>query len=400
MIPIIDLHLHPSLKVYMFNKDIRQVHHPWSDIYPFGMHVDLPGMQQADVRVIWCSHYIPEAGFGKLEKSEWLFKLLRFFLRRIFAKWEIDGNKDDAFNKTLQSIDKINRQLISGSKEFNVVNPINLVEFNEAFRLGKMIVLHTVEGAHQLGSNSNNPQHYVANLEALKKKGVCSLTLAHFFENEICGTGGGIPPSMAEKIGYPISPCLQQKGLTPIGKVVVHWCLDNGIIIDLNHSNIATRKEVYGILEQRKCEGKTNIPISFTHTGVREIAGEHMCNRCDLEYLPDLEEIKLISCYNGIIGLILMNYWLIGVEEDDPTKIDTATPHIIRSIERIHEYLGNYDSIAIGTDLDGFTQVPDDFRHVRLLNHLSAAVEKKFGIEIANKICYQNALRVLSSGWT
>jgi membrane dipeptidase len=205
---------------------------------------------------------------------------------------------------------------------------------------------------------------------------------------------------MAKKIGYSLSACLEQKGLTHIGKVIVNWCLDNGVIIDLNHSNITSRNEVYAILKQRRDEGKTNVPISFTHTGVREIAAEYMSNKCDLEYLPDLEEIKLISCYKGIVGVILMNYWLVGVEEDDPTRIDNAIPHIIRTVECIHGSLGNYDTIAIGTDLDGFTQVPDDLRHVRLLSHLSDTLEKKFGVEVANKICYQNALRVLNAGWT
>ena len=120
---------------------------------------------------------------------------------------------------------------------------------------------------------------------------------------------------------------------------------------------------------------------------------------CDKFFLPDLYEIEKISTYKGVVGLILMNYWLIGIEEDDPGKIDHAIPFILESIDRIYNRLQHYDSIAIGTDLDGFSQVPDDLGHIRLLSKLSSAIEHKFGREVAEKICYQNALKLLRNAW-
>ena len=96
----------------MFNKDIRHVHHPLSDLYPFGMHVDLPGMKEANVRVILCSHYVPEAGCGNLDKSEWLFKILPWVLHGIIKTWETYNKPDDAYSKVLQSIDIINYRLL------------------------------------------------------------------------------------------------------------------------------------------------------------------------------------------------------------------------------------------------------------------------------------------------
>ena len=398
MIPIIDLHCHPALKVYMFNKDIRHVHHPWSDVYPFGMHVDLPGMKESNVRVILCSHYIPEAGFGNLDKSEWLFKILRLLLHSIMRRWESYNEPDDAYKKVLQSIDQVNRQVSECGDQFNVVKASNSAEFEIAWRLGKTIVLHTIEGSHQLGSHSNFLEHYIAHLKILKNKGVCSITLAHFFENPVCDTGGGIPPSTAIKIGYPENACTN-KGLSSIGADVVNWCQDNGMLIDLVHCSIKTRTQVYDIIDLRLKDGKIIRPVSFTHTGVREIAEPNMKIDCDKFYLPDLDEIEKISTYKGVVGLILMNYWLIGIEEDDPGKIDHAIPFILESIDRIYNRLQHYDSIAIGTDLDGFTQVPDDLGHIRLLSKLSSAIENKFGREVAEKICYQNALKLLRNAW-
>ena len=72
MIPIIDLHCHPSLKIYLFNKDVGKKHFPFADIVPTGMHVDLPGLDVSGVQVICCTHYVPEAGLGHLSKSRCL----------------------------------------------------------------------------------------------------------------------------------------------------------------------------------------------------------------------------------------------------------------------------------------------------------------------------------------
>ena len=292
----------------------------------------------------------------------------------------------------------VNRHIAEGGDQFNVITVSNIAEFEIAWRLGKTIVLHTLEGSHQLGSHSNYLEHYIAHLKILKNKGICSITLAHFFENPVCDTGGGIPPSTAIKIGYPTNACMN-KGLSAIGADIVHWCQDNGMLIDLVQCSVITRNKVYEILEKRKTDGMRIIPVSFTHTGVREIAGPNLQIECDRFYLPDLDEIQKISCYKGVVGLILMNYWLIGIEEDDPGKIDHAIPYILQSIDLIHNRLQHYDSIAIGTDLDGFTQVPDDLGHIRLLSKLSSAIENKFGTAIAEKICYQNALKLLHDAW-
>ncbi len=355
-------------------------------------------MKASNVRIACCTHYIPEAALGRLSKAQWLYKILKFFFRKIINRWESATVIDDAFHKCLISIDKQDKQVEAAGEEFNVVVARSFVDLKSAFYNGKMVILHTLEGAHQLGSGSLDPQHYIKHLELFKQKGVCSITISHFFPNAVCGTGGGIPPSTAKKIGYQVSTA-SSYGLTPVGKVVVNWCQQNGMIICFKHSNSKTRKDVYAILQQREDAGLPVIPVAFTHCGIKELAAPNMTVTSDIDLLPDIAELKIIKKFKGVIGLILMNYWLIGIEEDNPATKDDATQLILRTIACIAKHLGDYENIAIGTDLDGFTQVPDDLKHVRFLKNLANAIEEKFGRTVAQKICFDNAWRLLENGW-
>ena len=309
MIPIFDLHCHPSLKIYLCNKNINHHHYPLPDIIPSGMHVDLPGMRKAEVKLIATSHYIPEAGFGHLPKSNWLFNLLKKLGLNIIDKFEPD-NTSEAFNKTMISMELLNHQVIRGEKEFNVTVPKNLPEFEEAFANDKTIVLHCIEGAHHLGKNYADENTYIANLNSFKKQGLCIFTISHFFSNALCDSGGGIPPKESNLIGYKKPPSASH-GLTNTGKLAVEWCQDNGVIIDLVHSTIETRTHVYDILEKRITDGKKIRPLIFSHSGIREIAAVNMQNRDDQMVLPDMAELLRIKKYGGVLGLILMNYWII-----------------------------------------------------------------------------------------
>ena len=392
------MHCHPCLKIYLCNKSIAEKHHPIPDILPSGMHVDLPGMKKANVQVAFCSHYVPEAGLGQLPKSAWVFRLLKKLRLNIIDKFE-PPHTDGAYVRALWSIFQLNQQIRQSPKKFNVTVARNLSEFQEAYDTGKKIILHCLEGAHQLGKGLANPDDYIHRLNYLKQEGVCLLTISHFFQNDIADSGGGIPPSTARLVGYS-KPASTSNGLTQIGKLVVEWCQEHGIIIDLVHSTVEARKQVYDILEDRISRGLKTRPVVFSHSGIRELAGSNMPDPHDPFILPDLRELELIKKYDGVIGMILMNYWVIGIEEDNILKNDTGIKHLIKTIECISRHLGDFKNIAIGTDLDGFTQVPDDVTHVRRMGRVREAISRTFGETAAQQICYENALRVIRCGWS
>ena len=399
MIPIFDLHCHPSLKIYLCNHNIMHVHHPVANnVLPSGMQVDLPGMAEAGVKIICSYHHIPEAGLLELSKSHKLVRLLERLKIRMLEKFEKDEPGDGCMEKVRESIRLLNGQIDMAAEQFDVTIVRNLAEFELAFAAGKTIVIHCMEGAHPLGRKLPHPDDYVQNLLELKAAGLCILTLAHFFENGLCDSAGGIPPSVSKKIGYS-RVFVDPGGLTDAGKAVIHVCQEQGMLIDLTHSTNKTREEVYQLLDERKRAGQKIRPILFTHTGVREITDAHIQDPNDRLLLPDRDELLKIKEYGGVLGMILMNYWTNGIEEDDPLKYEVGIPYVIRTIRFIAEVTGSFDHIGIGSDLDGLSQTPDDVTHVRFMGRLSNAIFNEFGHVAAAKICHENALRVLRAGW-
>ena len=399
MFPIFDLHCHPCLKIYLFNKNIALKHYPLPDLLPFGMHMDLPGMKHSQVKVACCKHYIPESGFGNLSKAQRVFKLLLKLSPHFMNKFEPDNEPEGAYNRAHNSIELLNEQISAAQNKFNVTVAKNLAEFDEAIKSDKTVFIHCLEGAHHLGKHLPTETDYIDRLVAFKQQGLCILTLGHFFQNAVCDSGGGIPPSFARLLGY-AKPPSTSFGLTKTGRLVVEWCLENGVIIDLVHSTVETREQVYGILEKRKNRGLKSRPVIFSHSGVREVAEPNMVNEEDKLILPNAVELKKIKEYGGVVGLILMNYWVIGIEEDNLLKKEGGIKHLLSTIDYIKNVLGDFKNISLGTDLDGFTQVPDDVSHVRFIGRFRDAIIKKFGEKAAREICYENAHRVINEGWS
>lgn len=398
--PIVDIHCHPSLKVYLCNTNIAEAHRPADDFIPGGMHVDLPGMQAGNVKVIISYQYVPEAGLGHMRNVSWLYTILRKLHVKITEKFELDSNGDDCYKKALSGIQTLNDQIAAAPAEFGAVSPVDLAGFDAAVAAGKTIILHGLEGGHHLGKNLPQPEDYIAKLATMKAAGVCVLTLAHFFQNSLCDSAGGIPPSEANLLGYS-RPQSQSNGLTEAGRMVVEWCQENGMIIDLVHSTVETRQQVYAILDARKEAGKKVRPFVFSHTGVRTRVEPRMTNMDDRLILPDINDLIKVEEYGGVLGLILMNYWLSGEEDNGIFAHAKAIDNIIGTMKWIrYATTDSVANIAIGTDLDGFTQVPGDVKHIRFIGLLRYAIVKEFGPEEAAKICSGNALRVIRENLT
>lgn len=398
--PIIDVHCHPSLKVYLCNTDISQEHRPKDDFVPGGMHVDLPGMQEGNVKVIISYQYVPEAGLRHMRNVAWLATILRKLRVKMIEKFESGDDGLDCFEKAMGGINLLNGQVAASATAFNVTSPKSLSEFDAAMADGKTIILHGLEGGHHLGKNLDTVQAYIDNLQQMKSAGVCVLTLAHFFQNSLCDSAGGIPPSEAHLLGYK-RPVSLSNGLTEAGRAVVGWCQDNGMIIDLVHSTIETRRQVYAILDERKRTGKTVRPFMFSHTGVRTRVEPRMISEEDRQILPDVDDMIKVKEHGGILGLILMNYWLSGEEDNGIFAHAKAIDNVIGTMKWIrYACTDDVSNIAIGTDLDGFTQVPGDVKHIRFIGLLRYAIVKEFGAEEAAKICSGNALRVIRANLT
>ncbi len=401
---IIDIHCHPSTKIN-FGHDIQKRHHPVADVLPTGMHVDLPRMIEGNLACAVSVHYIVEKGLLDANRNVLLKTILK-----VATFFGVDINKlteeGNVVMNTLDSINATNTAIRQAQDNFQVSIPTNFSEFQTAWANNDTILLHSIEGGHSLGKD--DPLAMVENYANL---GVCQITIAHFFPNIIVDSQGGIPPKTKKDLNIPIldNPVILQ-GLNPenlIGERIVREILDKGMVLDLVHCPPSARKRIFEINKERLLEGKKLRPLVFSHTGIKACVDEAIINvedgmtRGDLDCLPTNEEIlQVIEC-KGVIGVIFMNYWLSGKEEDNLISRDEGLALVINTILKLKDIgSGSCDHIAIGSDLDGFTQVPDDLVTASDMYKIPIALEQAgFSTIEISKICHENYKRVLELGW-
>ena len=277
-------------------------------------------------------------------------------------------------------------------------------------------LIHAIEGAHCLNGvragkslqdaaavhrrERETPvaiqEEILANLRSLFEAGVACMTLAHFYPNYVAAPIYPYPEfavkyidvlgdSEATLIAY--DPTL---GLTPFGETVVREMFSLGMLVDVTHSTPAARKRVYELA----------VETGQGHRVIASHVGVYALN--PTPYNLEDWEIAWIAAHGGIVGVIFMNYWL------QPHEREMGLNYLSRTIEHIIWAGGERgaDTVALGTDFDGFTDPPDEIAHYghmpRLTQRLLAeyfADGAKYSDETIKKILGGNALRVLLNGW-
>jgi microsomal dipeptidase-like Zn-dependent dipeptidase len=318
-------------------------------------------------------------------------------------KIESDENFQTPFEQTLQMLKLFESKVHEAkAKGFDVTIARSKEEFEKGLADGKTTILHSIEGAHSLGrlKNSENisEKDFYRNLDGFYDLGVCMITLAHFFENDVAPPVNGIPPSLRKLL-----ICEDRdlnKSLTPMGEKIVKRMLERGMIIDLTHMTPIARKQVFNLNDER---GLDKRPIVFSHVGVANMF-RNSKHQIDSAMNPTDEEIMRIKECNGLIGVVFIKYWLVGKEEKDfwifDLFSDPGFKYIYKTIKYIHRVTGTYDNIALGSDFDGFTDPLDDLKgsskFPELINYLSNKGISDVNLE---KITSGNILRVLKEGW-
>jgi len=213
---------------------------------------------------------------------------------------------------------------------------------------GAMGALLGLEGAHGLEGNADR-------VEALARRGVRYLGLAHFSANEACYPAYGRGRR-------------DDEGLTPFGREVVRRCEAHDVIVDLAHINTKGFMEVCAMAEK---------PPIVSHTGVLG-AFHHWRNIDD-------EQLRAVADRGGVVGVIFCPRFLGG---------DGLTP-VVAHIKHILSVCGE-DTPALGSDWDGFivpTSELCDAAHLPLLT--DALLEAGVAEETIGKILHGNAMRVL-----
>ncbi len=458
--PIVDLHCHPSLKMYLWQEHLWARHFPSPGDNPIAMQIDTRELEHGYVKGMLGAHYLLEAA----SVQQW--DLLRGLFPWIKHLWHPLANKiehEDASNFTQINImiDTLENQVYLCNHRQDLIQFVIARNFADFKRIadtpGQIAIAHAIEGGHALGRKfpisdkrkqlfQDHPSRkhafgeapadlsaddgeafpYLRNLEALHDRGVCLMTIVHFFENDLAHPTEGISADEKKSIGFPwnYDPDRDNLGLKPVGIAIIKHMLKIGMIVDLTHSTPKCRREAIAIVGEvnrdRKSKGLKKRPLAFTHVGLQSIFTKYD-KRPDLQnyrfYDIDQEEIEGISECDGIIGIVPENFWLVGADRKEqgngiePGNYRDGIEYIVETMIAINDLTINKDfsNIGIGTDFDGLADAPRDLFVPRQLGALIEAIRKKVGTlpgvteqranEIVLAITSGNAYRVLERGW-
>ena len=458
---IIDLHCHPSLKMYLWNKHIWKRHCTKAGTNTFAMQQDFQELSSGNVKGFMATHYLVEKAIT--EESGILKNLFPWIKRFSFSLADkLEHHDYSNFTQINKMIDIFESQIhILNEKQqvFQFIIARSFTEFEKAIDEGKIPIAHAIEGAHALGTdltveqerkilkidkrtrkNLKNQQtrvdiekeaeqqfklevgkmkdgikkstKYIQNLEALHMRGVCMITLSHFFKNDISFPTEGISydEKIKIKMRWHYQPSDDKELTRDVGVPVVKKMLELGIIVDLTHSTPKIRRQVFCLNADREKQNLEQRPLTFTHVGSQKVFEKYAKGKFPTFnfYNVSPEDIKGISCCEGVIGVIPENFWLTGCDTNlsgcDPEQSRYGIEYIVETIMDINDQTDKKDfsNIAIGTDFDGLADAPEDLYKASQLTRLIKAMKEHnppIPEDKIKDITHGNALRLLKKGW-
>jgi membrane dipeptidase len=360
--PLTDVHVHPSLKAYLFRRNLWRHYHTGRTFNPFASRSDFAVLEAGGVGVIWNALHMPERP---------LFRCIPVGLAAALllpVYWRL--TRGSLMERLLEQLAALEREVARHPARAEIAR--RAADVPRITRDGKIAIVLTVEGAHVLEGD-------VANLDRLAAHGVAMLTLAHFFDNGVARHVVGIPPdNMVRKLCRFDFSWRQPTPLTELGRAIIRRMGELGMLLDVTHCSPAARALVYAEVARRR-------PIVASHVGVQAI-------NPDPYNLTD-DELREIAATGGLVGVIFMMHWV------DPT-VDDGLDAIWRTVEHVHRVTGSFDHVALGTDFDGFTDPPDDLPDASYLPRVTRYLAER-GVSDADlrRILGGNARRVLETGW-
>lgn len=362
--PLTDIHVHPSLKAYLFRRNLWR--HYWSGrtIDPLSSRSDFRSLERGGVGVIWAAHHVPERA---LFRDCLPLRIAAMLLVPAYRKLTTGS----LFRRLLEMMDALEREIARRPDRIELARSV--AEIDRIRAGGKIAVVHTVEGAHVLEGEPDR-------LQELAERGVAMLTLTHFYPNGLAAHVDGMPPDLPVRklcdfeFGAGGSPAL-----TDLGRAVLRKARDLRVVVDVSHCTPAARGAIYDELAGGG-------PIVASHVGAAAL-------NPDPYNLTD-DEIRAIARTGGGVGVIFMNHWL------DPSDPAMGLDAIWRTLDHIRSVTGTWDHALLGSDFDGFTDPPDDLRDASRMGRLTEMLLARGVPETdVKKILGGNARRVLELGW-
>jgi microsomal dipeptidase-like Zn-dependent dipeptidase len=250
---------------------------------------------------------------------------------------------------------------------------------------GVPILIHAIEGGFQLG---HDPDEVQRNVRTLAELGVAYVTMAHLFFRNVA-TNAPALPFLSDRIYNFVFPQQKGLGLTDIGRQVVESMVDEGILIDITHMRSESIRDVLELLDER--DPAQEIPVIATHMA---------CRFGDLTYCFDDDTILRAARRGSLFGCILCEHYITSGLPEMDKSLEGSIDALCRHIDKLHDLTGGFDHIAIGSDLDGYIKPAlPGLEDMGRMTELQRALRVRYGDEDAERICSDNALRLLRGQW-
>ena len=173
----------------------------------------------------------------------------------------------------------------------------------------------------------------------------------------------------------------EDRGLTELGKELLHSGQEMGITIDVSHLNDPSFWDAIEI---------TSKPLIATHSNCRSICS-HQRNLTD-------KQIIAIHEKHGTIGLNLAIVFLSEEHKKMRTAVELPLEVLKSHIDHIVD-LTDINTVALGTDFDG-TTIPSNISGANYLpKFFDYLLENGYSEQDLKKLGHQNLLRVFKDTW-
>jgi membrane dipeptidase len=336
--------------------------------------VDLDGLAEGDVSLVFSALYVPEAELG-------------------IEEWVSGRPGSDSFENLIAQLKEVNTDLeernAHGGPENLVVTKAAELEGASGDGDGAIRFVHCVEGGFHLGADLGAID---GNVKQLAKQGVGYITLAHLFWRNVATNAPALPGLSDGQYDFLFGQP-DDVGLTEIGEAAVRAMYRYGVLVDISHMRRRAIDETFALLaelDDREGRQASEYPAIATHAGYR--FGGH-------SYMLDAETIRAIAGRGGVVGLIMAHHLLNDALTEDRSGIEPTMKSVRLHIGKIHELTGSYENIGIGSDLDGFIKpTVGGIEKARHLRRLAERLGEAYPAHAAAML-HDNALRVLKAAY-
>lgn len=285
----------------------------------------------------WKNKLSSQVNAEELRKSDIKIMVIALYSHPILSAIYYKKAKDSARIAIRHEIEKVNN-FVTENSEWVIAK--NSKEASENLKLGKKIIILSLEGAHSVLETEDDLKEFI------DEKKISIVTFTHLVNSKFAGAAymKGILESIGttriftcnKSEGVPANP----KGLSKNGEWLANELIKRKVWIDLTHSSDQTQKELIPKLIKAKQ------PLLFTHTVLRKY---YQAERGLAEW-----QIQLIKKHGGFVGIIPGEDMLKDNRKVKKQQVDCddSLSNLVTQYNELQTQIGN-QNISLGSDFNG-----------------------------------------------